>query len=208
MEIKDLLVFISSLVSSLAWPAAIVILVLVFRAPLQKLLEGLTRLRYGDLEIDFGREVQNIKDQVTTAGIELAPKTTTAKMVTNDSNQIIADALELVEEFPESAVVLAWTSVECELFDVGVRFDIPASNRRYNPPSRTIRLLREHGYLDSETHNILDRMRNLRNAAAHPVREKVKISSDEATEFVIIAGAMTEKLKSLEPSFNSEYPIQ
>lgn len=197
--IKDLLDFISSLVNSLAWPVAIVILVFIFRSPLQKLLEGLTRLRYGELEMNFKQEMQNIKDQATTAGIELEPKTTPAKTTTRDSAEIITDALKLVEEFPEPAVVLAWTAVEHELLQVGLRFDIPTSSRGYNPPGRAIRFLREHGQLESEACDILDRMRILRNAAAHTIKEKVRISSDEATEFVYLTGAMTERLKSLRP---------
>lgn len=208
MEIKDLLVFISSLVSSLAWPAAIVILVFVFRAPMQKLLEGLTRLRYGDLEIDFGREVQSIKEQATKAGIEQAPKTTSEKTETRDSTQIIADAFKLAVEFPEPSVVLAWTAIEYELLQVGMRFDISSWHQGLPPPSKSINFLRKHGHLENETCEVLDRMRKLRNIAAHPVRDKVRVSSDEATEFVSLAEAVTDKLKKLKPGFNSENPIQ
>ena len=203
METKDLLVLISSLVDSLAWPVAIAILVLVFRSPLLKLLEGLTRLRYGDFELDFGQEVESIKDQATTAGIKLTPKTTSEKTDTRDSTEIVADAFKLAEEFPEPAVVLAWTAVEYELLQVGVRFDISTSHQGYTPPSRIINFLSKDGHLENETCDILERMRTLRNMAAHPAREKARISSDEAVEFVSLAEGMKEKLKSLKPAFNS-----
>ena len=200
--------FISSLTNSLAWPTAIVILVIIFRSPLKKLLEGLTRLRYGDFEIDFGTEMQSIKDRALIAGMELATETISEQTATRDSVQIIADALKLAEEFPEPAVVLAWTAIECELLEVELRFDIPANRRGHNVPVESIKLLRKHGYIDSDTCEVLDRMRKLRNIAAHPARERARISSDKAVEFISLTEAVTEKLKGLKPGFNTKGTIR
>ena len=58
-------------------------------------------------------------------------------------------------------------------------------------------ILREQGYLDRETCEILDGMRKLRNAAAHPAIAGASILSNEAAKFVVLTGAVTEKLKSL-----------
>ena len=53
--------FIASVIDSLAWPAVVVILVLALQAPLDKLLPELKRFRYGEVEIDFGREVRELE---------------------------------------------------------------------------------------------------------------------------------------------------
>jgi hypothetical protein len=67
----DVLGFIASIIDSLAWPAAIVVLVVVLQAPLRKLLQELTRFRYEEVEIDFGREVQRLEDRAKMAGLHL-----------------------------------------------------------------------------------------------------------------------------------------
>ena len=49
----DWLTFISNAINSLAWPAALVIGLLVFREPMTKVLLSLKRLRYGGLEMEL-----------------------------------------------------------------------------------------------------------------------------------------------------------
>ena len=53
----DWLQFLSSVVGSLAWPATVLALVVLLRAPVTRVLLTLTRLKYKDLELDFGREL-------------------------------------------------------------------------------------------------------------------------------------------------------
>ena len=78
-----------------------------------------------------------------------------------------------------------------------IRLGIVADDRRYGAPARSIALLHERGYLDNEMRRLLDRMRNLRNAAAHPSREMVRILPDEAREFIALSEAVSEKLRDL-----------
>lgn len=193
----DMLGFIASIIDSLAWPAAVVILVLILQSPLRKLLLHLTRFRYGDVEIDFGREVHKLEDRAKTAGLQLPERPARPKTEIGDSTQIIADAERLAADFPEPAVGLAWTGVEHELMQAVMRLAISADYPPHGAPLKNIALLRDQGYLDDETRELLDRMRNLRNAAVHAARETSRISADEAREFIALAEAVTEKLKSL-----------
>ena len=189
--------FIASVIGSLAWPAAIVILVLVVRAPLRRLVSELSRFRYGEVEIDFGREVQRLEDRARTAGLRLPEKPAPPETEVRDSEKIIADAARLAGEFPEPAVGLAWTAVEHELMQAVMRLGISADYPPYNAPLKNIALLHEQEYLDGETRELLDRMRRLRNAAVHTPREAVRISADEAREFIALTEAVADKLKSL-----------
>lgn len=193
----DALQFIASVVHALAWPAAAVILVLILQKPLRELLPELTRFRYGDMEIDFGREVQNLEDRARTAGLRVPEQPPRPEPGQREPADIIADAARLAPEFPEPAVGLAWTAVERELMQAVVRLKISPEHARYGAPLRNVALLHERGFLDGQTREVLDRMRNLRNAAVHPAREMVRISSDEAREFIALTEAVTEKLKSL-----------
>lgn len=193
----DALQFIASIVGSLAWPAAIVILAFMLQTPFRKLLLELTRFRYGDMEIDFGREVRNLEDRAKTAGLQLPERPAAPKLGATDSSQIIADASRLATDFPGPAVALAWTAVEYELMQAVMRLSISADYPPYNSPLKNVALLHEVGNLDGETRKLIDRMRNLRNAAVHPSTERVSISPDEAGEFIALTIAVTRKLKSL-----------
>jgi hypothetical protein len=53
--------FIASLIHSLAWPATIVALAAIFRKPLRDLLQHLDRFKYGKVEIDFRRELDQVE---------------------------------------------------------------------------------------------------------------------------------------------------
>ncbi len=53
----DTLEFIASIIDSLAWPLAIVVLIFILRMPLGKLIPFLERLKFKGLELDFTKRV-------------------------------------------------------------------------------------------------------------------------------------------------------
>lgn len=66
----DVLTFISELIKSLAWPVAIIILVILLRKPIVELIPLLRRLKYKDLELEFSQEVTELKAEVEAAAKE------------------------------------------------------------------------------------------------------------------------------------------
>jgi hypothetical protein len=191
--------FIASIIGSLAWPAAIVMLVLLLRTPLRKLLHELTRFRYGDVEIDFGREVQMLEDQAKTAGLKLPDKTALPEAKVRDPSQIIAEASRLADDFPEPAIGLAWTAVEHELMEALTRLKIAALPVPM-APGKSIELLHDRGFIDDQTRDLLNRMRNLRNAAVHASKGIGPIAAWEAREFIALSEAVIERLRGLSRS--------
>ncbi|MER3513447.1 MAG: hypothetical protein C4310_02805 [Chloroflexota bacterium] len=69
----DWLTFVTELIKALAWPITILIIIIVLRKPLANLIPTLQRLRYRDLEIEFGRSVQELaseaKKELPAAGV-------------------------------------------------------------------------------------------------------------------------------------------
>ena len=57
----ETLEFVASLVESLAWPAVVGYCVYILRAPAGKLLERVSKLKYGELEAEFQERLNNIK---------------------------------------------------------------------------------------------------------------------------------------------------
>ncbi len=189
--------FIASIIDSLAWPVAVLLLVLILRGPLRVLLGSLTQFRYGDVEINFGREVLELRNKAKAAGLDISKDVSREKPDIQDSAQIIADAMRLASELQGSAIILAWTAVEQELMQAVMRLAISPDYPPYNSAIKNTQLLHKEGYLDADNCGLLERMRRLRNAAAHPSREITEISADDARKFVALTEAITDKIKSL-----------
>ena len=197
LETKDVLTFLSSVVGSISWPVAIVILAFLLRKPLSDLLPYLRRIRYGDVEFNFGSELQELEGRARTAGLHIPEDLQARDTRPRTAEDIIADAIQLVEDFPEPAVGVAWLAVEHELMQAVMRLAISADYPPYNAAIKNISLLYKNGHLDDDTRGVLDRMRRLRNATVHVSRDDARISAGEARHFVALAGAVTTKLKGI-----------
>lgn len=190
-----LLEFIASIIGSLAWPAALVAIALVLREPLKRVLLTLTRVKYKEMEIDFGRELEKVAEQAHSIDVKPVFPLPTGKE--KDSSTILGEAARLVEEFPEPAVALAWSAVERELMAAVMRLAISPDYPPHNVPAKNIQILREHGLIDQSTYDLLNRMRNLRNIAVHGHGGAGPVTADQAREFLALAGGVVERLKSL-----------
>lgn len=193
----DSLSFFASLIESIAWPGALVIIVFSLRKALGKLLPQLTRFRYGDVDLYFGRELQMLEDSANTVGLQSPKKPTLESFEVQNSAQIIGNAKRLADEFPIPAVWLAWTAVEAELIKSIERLGISMGEQQYIASAKIINHLHARGYLDDDTHRLLDRMRNLRNFAVHTPREQIHIPPQEVHEYIALSQGIIEKLKDL-----------
>jgi hypothetical protein len=190
--------FVAAIISALAWPVAAVVLLAILRSPLKRVLLGLTRVKYKDIEIDFGRELSKIEAQARS--IELKPVPVRQEAAPKDSAELLREASRLAEELPEPAVAVGWSAVELDLQAAAARLALAPDRAARTSPARMIALLRNGGHLDDQMHEILSRMRNLRNMAVHRHQGAGPVSSDEAREFLALAGGVIERLGSLRPA--------
>ena len=195
----DSLTFISSLVRSLSWPVVFLILAIFLRKPLSNLIPHLKSIRYGQVELDFGSELQILEDRARTAGLPIPEPLASPGSQRRTAEDIIGDAARLAEEFPAPAVGVAWLAVEHELMQAVMRLGISTDYPPYNAAIKNIALLHEQGCIDGDTRRILERMRRLRNAAVHASGDDATITSDEAREFAALADAVTTRLKRVKP---------
>lgn len=193
----DCLSFYASLIDSVAWPVAIIVIVLSLRRALGKLLTQITRFKYGDLELYFETEIRRLGDSAKNIGLKTPNKSALVGIEIQDSTQIIGDAARLADEFPMPAVGLAWTAVEHEIMKSIEQLGISIGDRQHISAVNSIRLLHEGGYLDEKTRELLDKMRHLRNFAVHTPREQIHIPPKEAREYIALSQAMIEKLKDI-----------
>jgi len=97
-----LLDFVASLVESLAWPLIVGFCVYILRTPAGKILERISKLKYGDLEAEFQERLNKIEP-----------------IANGDTKRIIQEknitpiTLEYLSELsPRAAVLEAWIIVE------------------------------------------------------------------------------------------------
>lgn len=192
----DALQFLAAVINSLAWPLTTVALVFLLREPVGRVLTTLTRLKYKDLELDFGRELKQIEEKAKAIEVLPAP---TAKAVggPKEPHELLEEAERLASEFPEPAVAVAWSAIEDGLWQAVERLTNTTAFRG-QPASKTIQVLLQREAIDRETIDVLNRMRNLRNGAVHGRWNAFGgVSADEAREFIALARGIHERLGNI-----------
>lgn len=165
----DILTFISSLIESVAWPAAVVFLVYLLRSPLSRLLPLVTSLKYKDLELQFGNQLKRIGDADL-------PQKDHRKRLPLESQRVN----RLAELSPRAAVLESWVSVE--LAALGAARSLMQDEVHNKTLSyQAIRALERSGRLDQNAVSMLRDLRDLRNQAAHA--PDFAISTDSAIEY-------------------------
>ncbi len=181
----DGLTFTSELVKALAWPVATVTIVVFLRRPMGRLLVLLKRVKYGDVEAEFG---DGVKEATKEAEEVLAIVEDTKTEPT------ISDRLAgLLALSPNAAVLDAWREVEKT-----ARAMIRRKGVNPPPPSAKPLLIRDflakNHMLAPEEQKIFDRLRQLRNVAAHAAGREV--NCDDAEAYLSLALGMIDRLNA------------
>lgn len=172
--------FTASIVQSLAsmaWPAALVTAVWLFRERITALLP-LLRLKYKDLDVSFRLDqAEKEAEALKTPEAERAPERTPEE--TNKFERLVTLS-------PSAAVIDRSRELEdaVETFAISVGM----TRTRMRGLLDWTRELRKHGLIDHATSALLDDLRAVRNAAAHG--GDVNISREDALRF----GALADKL--------------
>ncbi|WP_175510674.1 hypothetical protein [Pseudomonas sp. NFPP07] len=188
----DWLQFFSSVVGSLAWPAAVVALACLARAPLAKLIPRLRSVKYGELHLDIAEELERVKDQV-------------------DANSETPNALieeppisfrSLAQADPRAAILSAWLPVEIELNEIAAKSGLKIQPGM--PALRQLRPLREQGILDQLTIQTLANLRRIRNTAVHVTEESVNFN--DAMNMAEMCQWVSAQLKRINASLEAHAP--
>jgi hypothetical protein len=160
----DWLQFFSSITNSLAWPTAVVALALLMRNPLAKLIPLIRSLKYKDLQIDIGGQLEAAREQVDA--ISDTPGSATEEPPSSFKALAQAD--------PRAAILSAWLPVEIELTAIAKKSGAPV----FTPMLKQLKELHDKGILDQLLVDTLMNLRRIRNSAVHVTEESV--SFDDA----------------------------
>jgi len=182
----DWLTFVATVLGSLAWPAAVLLIALLLREPIRALLPLLQRLKYKDLEVEFGKRVEEVRDEV----VRELPSDVLPELPTGES----AALARLAEVSPRAAVLEAWREVESAATSAARAIGGDAF-RNKALTFEAIRLLEQTESLDRSVISLLRDLRGLRNEAAHA--PDFVLSKDSALEFATSASAVARYLKKV-----------
>lgn len=184
LQLMNTMQFLASLVSSLAWPVAVVVVLTLFRQRITELFDQLPRrVKAGPFEVEWDRAA------AVTATRLVAPQHERQENSGAAPIEDLADLSPLAEAAPRAAVLDAAARVESSLrtlFELS-DFDVP--------PSRGIRDLarraQEAGLIESETARSIEGLSVMRNLAAHTGDE---VTPERAREFLTLAEAIMYQL--------------
>ena len=183
--------FVASLIGSLAWPALVLVLVLVFRASLSTLLAGdVKRWKAGPagLEVEFQEIIPGIREEVQKGRLQ-KERQGSHYPEAELPRGFRAEMLELARVSPRAAILESFARVEARLHklltDAGVSVNefAGASGRSLADVAAKKGLITEGSLMAIAGLSVL------RNLSAH-AREADSLSLERATEFIDLADAV------------------
>lgn len=174
--------FIASLVHSLAWPAAIAVVVIVLRRPIGAVLSrGVRRLRAGPVEVEFEQELAEVR-----AELRRSPELGAEPLVPRSLSEELA---RLAEVSPRAAVLEAFARIEARLADLLAGTDAPRVGGR-----ALARLARDQELISDETVAAVEGLSVLRNLAAHSPTDEISV--ERARDYLALADAVLHAMRA------------
>lgn len=181
----DELTFIIELIKALVWPVTALTVLFYLRKPLAGLIPLLQRVRYRDIELDFGKKVQELAQESKKELPQPAEK---------EARRRLSDYVaQLARLSPRAVVLEAWIELEEAAIEASKRRGIDLSSREQRSPIVLGNALEEAGVLDANKAIIFHRLRNLRNAATHAA--EFALDPDAALEYADVALRLTDYLR-------------
>jgi len=173
----DNLTFIAEIVKAIAWPAAAIVIAVLFRKQLRALLERIRKGKFGPAEFEFEQEVKELAEQ---APIPL-PAPTPASTPT----------VSLATSNPRAAILEAWLRVESSAQRLAY-YNHVSSPSTPRTTTNILRSLEKSGLLTFEDVALFNDLRVLRNQAVHD--SDFSPSAESAIQFVQLADTLKQRL--------------
>ncbi len=174
--------FIVEFVKALAWPVAIVVIVVFLRRPivdiLMQLASGLRRLRAGQSDAEFDRLAGQAKAELTA--------TVSAGSQNEAAVPVLLRFAATADDDPAAAISQSFGSVEAALRD------LLGSSGKLVPvgtgdPTAIARFARDQGLVPESIVRAVDSVVTLRNSAA---ADPARVTKDQAVKFLGLVDAL------------------
>jgi hypothetical protein len=184
----------ASVVHSLAWPVAAVVIAFIFRAQISGLLDKIRRLTWGDKVVDFAGELDQIEAAIR---IDAPPRSEPSER----SRPLLGDERfeALLAISPAAAILDAWVPTEMLIEELTEGLS-PSGRRGRRSTSQHLDILVEAGVITQSVAALTRQLLALRNAAAHGGA----VTAADAYRFRDLSDEMIDRL---EEHLNERGPI-
>ena len=179
--------FISELVKALAWPVAILIIVMLLREEIAKLMPSLRKFKAGPLEAEFEQEVKAITESVNVTG-----KSENTQALTTVSHSFLT---QLAELNPRSAILESWIRVEAAARSALESKSTSVTSPNYVPASRLAAPLAQERILGPTDIALFHELRRLRNEVAHA--QGFEPTQKSAHQYIDLASTLLATIESM-----------
>lgn len=157
----DILTFIAEIIKAIIWPVTIIGILVVMRKPILNLFPAIEKLKYGDWEVDFTQQVHQLAKEAKES---LDSRFSEFDDATQDDHKKL---LDIAQVSPRAALLEAWMILETTAFQVMKHKDPKLTTTILKTPLQFGITLERLGIINCSQKEIFDKLRNLRNAAAH-----------------------------------------
>ncbi|RBP75289.1 hypothetical protein DET47_12328 [Shewanella putrefaciens] len=178
----DWMTFITKIINSVAWPAAIVLVIWWLKSHIGQLIPFTKKFKYGELEIEFEQQLKELKKEAEASKLEHAT-------LERDSSEMLEYISVTADVSPRAAIVEAWVGLELTALSSAGLLGI-GNDKGHMPFSRLIQALESEGIIKSKDALILKKLQLLRNEALHSL--DFKITKKEAQEFAELTRDMAD----------------
>lgn len=182
----DTLTFISNIVSALAWPLAVIVIVLMLRSPLIALLRNLKRLKFKDAELDFEKAVIELKGIEAREGKQVA---------------LTESKLKLAELSPRGAILESWLELEEAIASAaesqGIGRTRPGGASGLPVPVDSwahAQMLAVSGKLSTNSLERFQKLRQIRNKAVHVTDDVIR--QEDAESFIRLVAELKMEIRN------------
>ncbi len=180
--------FVIQVIEALRWPVVVIIIACLFRSQIGTVILRLTKLRYKNLELEFGRGLNELEERATLDEIR------TAHQLRPDKPDDVA-LYHIAAIIPRASVMEAWRRLETALKEAAPRLDIPVRllGRKRVTERQVISKLIDKGKLNQDTLDVFEKLRSLRNLAAHSF--DYELDSDNAIRYIELALSLANAVR-------------
>ncbi len=157
--------FLSAVIDSVAWPATVGLAIFLLRQPLISLIPSLQRLRYKHLDLQFGRQLERLEQE-----LEAKPPTSTPADQRTDPQKIEDERFALLAHVSTGAAIMeAWIDIERRLRFLAEQHQVPVERRR--TAVDITKALRMQGVISPRLAQLVGKLDKLRSTSAHSTTE-------------------------------------
>lgn len=174
----DKYTFISEMTKALAWPATLIVVLLLLRKPLILLIPFMRKLKFKELEMEFSEQVQALKSEAQL----------------DETSGIDTPAMNILSFSTRAAVLEAWMELESVAASLAASFWSTSSTSPFKNYAKLGHYLHQSGVLNEAQLKSFDKLRKLRNQLVHT--EEVELTENDAKAYIMIASSLVNQIKA------------